>query len=161
MTDKQSLQAAVDIITRDIGYVNLLVNNAGIAAAPHCGLKVPPPFPDTRSELGLESTNTDNLAALRDSLWRETTDEWDDTLRINLMGVWFSSVAFLGLLDKGNKQRNVIQSSQIVSVSSIGGYHRLMSSGFAYHAAKAGVNLLAKSLATNLVQYGVRSVSQS
>jgi len=71
--------------------------------------------------------------------------------------VFFSIVAFLELLDAGNRKGNVEQRSQVVATSSIGGYNRLPLAGFAYAASKSGTTFLMKQMATSFVPYNIRS----
>ena len=83
-----------------------------------------------------------------------------------------TAVAFLGLLDAGNKKKNVAQDSQIVVTSSVAGYSRYLASSFAYSTSKAAVNHAEKMLSTfmaqqkyrircNLIAPGVRSKAES
>lgn len=95
---------------------------------------------------------------IRDFLWKDEVSDWDDTLRTNVSGVWFPSIAFLGLLNKGNEKRNVVQTSQIVTIGSIGAFIRILGTSFTYNPSKAAANHLGKMMATNFVQWGIRSV---
>lgn len=63
-------------------------------------------------------------------------------------------MAFLDLLDAGNKKRNVPQDSQILVTSSIAGFSRQIAMGFAYSASKAAVTHLVKNLSTSFSQNG-------
>jgi len=60
------------------------------------------------------------------------------------------------LLDAGNKQRNVAQDSQIIVTSSIAGFMRHLSAGFAYNSSKAATTHLVKMLSTYFSQAGFR-----
>jgi NAD(P)-dependent dehydrogenase (short-subunit alcohol dehydrogenase family) len=66
-------------------------------------------------------------------------------------------VAFLKLLDLGNKNGNVKQKSQVIAISSIGAFNRVPLAGFAYSASKAAVIHLMKQFATALVPWDIRS----
>ena len=66
-------------------------------------------------------------------------------------------IAFLGLLDKGNKKGNVEQTSQVIGTSSIGGFNRAVPGGYAYGQSKAATTHLMKQMATGLVPYGIRA----
>ncbi|KAK5630524.1 hypothetical protein RRF57_006239 [Xylaria bambusicola] len=94
---------------------------------------------------------------IRDFLWKDEVTDWDDTLRTNVSGVWFPSIALLSLLNKGNERKNVVQSSQIVTIGSIGAFIRILGTSFTYNPSKAAANHLAKMMATNFVQWGIRS----
>lgn len=63
-------------------------------------------------------------------------------------------MAFLDLLDAGNKKRNVPQDSQILVTSSIAGFSRQLASGYAYSSSKAAVTHLVKMLSTSFSQNG-------
>jgi NAD(P)-dependent dehydrogenase (short-subunit alcohol dehydrogenase family) len=79
-------------------------------------------------------------------------------MRVNVSGIWFTSIAFLGLLGKGNEAQNVQEKSQIVTVGSIGALIRMLGTSHTYNPSKAAANHLAKMMATNFVQWGIRSV---
>jgi|SRR5271165_1564017 len=80
--------------------------------------------------------------------WRLSEDEWDQTLGVNLGGVWRSAKAVApGMIER--------QSGSIVLVASING----LESGptYAHYAAsKHGVLGLMKSIAVELAPYGIR-----
>lgn len=63
-------------------------------------------------------------------------------------------MAFLDLLDAGNKKKNMPQDSQILVTSSIAGFSRQLANGFAYASSKAATTHLVKMLATNFAQQG-------
>lgn len=67
-------------------------------------------------------------------------------------------MAFLELLEEGNKRKVVRQKSQVVCVSSVAAYHKRLTAGFAYSATKAGVNHMMKVLGTLLSQFDIRVV---
>lgn len=55
---------------------------------------------------------------------------------VNVTGSYFTALAFLELLDAGNKNGNVPQDSQIVITSSVAGYSRFLNSSVAYSTSK-------------------------
>lgn len=140
VTNKADLERIVTSITLSEGYINVLIANSGIS-----GPRVPemPPNP--------------SLSQYRDFLWKTDIDEFTNTFNVNISAVFFCAIAFLDLLDEGNKKGNVQQKSQVITTSSIGGYNRLPFPGFAYAASKAGVTFMMKQLATAFVPYGIRS----
>ena len=160
VTDKASLQAAVDRITQEVGYINLLVNNSGTLGRRHNALPRPEPFQPLPGNFVHNGNDADfkTLDGIREFLWKDEVKDWDDTMRVNVSGIWFTSIAFLGLLGKGNEARNVQQKSQIVTVGSIGAFIRMLGTSFTYNPSKAAANHLAKMMATNFVQWGIRSV---
>lgn len=150
-------------IAQETGYINLLVNNAGTIGRRHNAITRPPPFSDLPGQFVHEKGENDltTVDGIRDFLWKDEVSDWDNTLRTNISGVWFPSIAFLSLLNKGNEKKNVIQSSQIVTIGSIGAFIRLLGTSFTYNPSKAAANHLAKMMATNFVQWGIRSVCQA
>lgn len=65
-------------------------------------------------------------------------------------------MAFLPLLDAGNKKRNLPQDSQVLVTSSVAAYSRYLNHGFAYSTSKAAVTHLVKMMATTFAQQGFR-----
>lgn len=141
VTSKESLASVVSTITSEVGYINVLVANSGMLG------------PQASSKLTASSTIADFQKAWGDA----SIDEWDKTFQLNVSAVWFTIVAFLGLLDEGNKKGNVVQKSQVIATSSIGGFNRTVPGGYAYGQSKAATTHLIKQLATNLVPFGIRS----
>ncbi|KAI7786605.1 short chain dehydrogenase reductase [Diaporthe eres] len=158
VTDKASLDAAVAKISEETGYINLLVNNAGTLGRVHNAISRPPPHKSLPSQFSRQTDDDlTNVQGIRDFLWKDEFSDWDNMLRTNVSGVWFPSIAFLGLLDKGNSKENVVQKSQIVTVGSVGAFIRILGTSFSYNPSKAAANHLAKMMATNFVQWGIRS----
>lgn len=109
MTSKESLESIVAHIKSEVGYINLLVNNAGvIGKSLHNGTPLPAPFV---SKPGAE--NYKSVEDVQAYLWKDTMEDWDEVFRVNTTGAWFASVAFLGLLAEGNRRKVVEQSSQV------------------------------------------------
>ena len=79
-------------------------------------------------------------------------DTYTNALHVNCTAVFYTAVAFLDLLDAGNKNRNVPQDSQILVTSSVAGFSRYLASSFAYSTSKAAVNHLVKMIATACAQ---------
>ncbi|RSM11671.1 hypothetical protein CEP52_002836 [Fusarium oligoseptatum] len=84
-------------------------------------------------------------------------DAYVNTFAVNTASVWYTTMAFLGLLGKGNEKKNVDQSSQVIITSSIAGYNKKAPGGWAYGQSKAGAILAAKQLAVTLPQWGIRT----
>lgn len=140
VTSKSDLSAAVDHITSKSGYVNLVVANSGITGPTLRGL-----------DKGASLTD------FRNHLWNWDADEFNQTFALNTTAAFFTVVAFLELLDKGNKAGNVEQKSQVICVSSAGAFSRLPMAGHAYAGSKAAIIHIMKQLATSLVPYDIRS----
>ena len=139
VTSKESLEEAVAFVEKDAGYLNLLVCNSGTG-----GPSVKPIKPETTiEEWAKDNFNVDY-------------NEYVDTFSINSAAVWYTSMAFLKLLDAGNKKENMQQSSQIIVTSSIAAFNKKAPGGWAYGQSKAAATLAAKQLAVALPQWNIR-----
>ncbi|KAI2472431.1 NAD(P)-binding protein [Annulohypoxylon bovei var. microspora] len=153
ITSKESLQSAVDYITNDVGYINLLVANSGTIGP-------------------VKSFNPDfTIQELRKNLFEELSmDEFTETLHVNVTATYFTMLAFLELLDAGNK--NALKGgfgapieegsnvpsvpSQAIITSSLSAYSRDRMSAPAYSASKSAITHLVKHASTNLAKYEIR-----
>ncbi|KAL5895014.1 hypothetical protein ACKVWC_000235 [Pyricularia oryzae] len=145
VTDKDKLAAATAQIAADVGFIHLLVVNAGV------------PGPDL---LGLDVTNP-SPGQLQDYVLSAWSNE--DFLRpfaTNVTGSYFTCAAFLDLLDKGNSSENRLPgiTSQVIVNSSVSAYLRNMpgTGDIAYATSKAAVNQMFKLLSTYFVRYQIR-----
>ncbi|KAF2101802.1 short-chain dehydrogenase [Rhizodiscina lignyota] len=140
-TSKEALQAAVDQITVEVGYVNLLISNAG------------------------------SITELRKSLFTDFAMEgMNETLQLNVTAPFFTMTAFLELLDAGNKNAlkggfgKPIQQgshvpaiqSQCIFTSSIAAFSRHWTSTAPYVASKAANMQVVKYASTQLARFGIR-----
>lgn len=140
MTSKSDLTAAVTQISSRSSYVNLVIANSGITGPTLKGLD-----------------KNASLTAFRDHLWNWDQDDFTQTFALNTTAAFFTVVAFLDLLDKGNKARNVEQKSQVICISSAGAFNRVPMAGYAYAGSKAAVVHMMKALATTMIPYDIRS----
>lgn len=140
VTSKDSLHSAVTYIEKDIGYINVLIANSGILG------------PQTPS-----ITPSSSLEEFQSTLWDTPFEDYTQTFAINTSAVYFTIVAFLMLLDAGNKKGSVSQRSQVIATCSVAGFNRVAPNGYAYGQSKAATTLLIKQLATNLVPYRIRA----
>ena len=140
VTRKEDLKSIAAHIENDVGYINVLIANSGIAGPQSLGVT-----PET------------SLKDFQAKLWEQENGAYNETFTVNVSAVFFTVVAFLGLLDEGNKKGNVEQKSQVIATSSIAGFNRNVPGGFAYGQSKAAVTLLMKQLATQLVPYDIRA----
>jgi len=143
VTDKASLQAVAERVRNEQGYVNLLFANAGVS-----GPKVRDSIPT------LAKGEKPSIEEIQRGLWEPEMQAFTQPSHVNTTAVFYTAVAFLDLLDAGNKKRNVSQDSQIVVTSSVAGFSRFLASGFAYSTSKAAVNHLVKMLSTFFAQQG-------
>ncbi|KAJ7727384.1 hypothetical protein B0H16DRAFT_1779438 [Mycena metata] len=156
VTDRDSLLSLVDGVKNRHGYIDLLINNAGIVRDLY---DHPLPTPCGSSP----ASSTPNSPA---------PSGFAETFATNVTSVYYTTVAFLELLHQGNvrKQENdtsfplggqirpPFHSSQVLTVSSSGGFRldpKILS--LSYTLAKAACTHLGKLLANLLVPWGIRS----
>ncbi|EQB52910.1 hypothetical protein CGLO_07421 [Colletotrichum gloeosporioides Cg-14] len=139
VTDRQSLKDAVAMIEKDVGYINLLVANSGIAGPSG---NVPPGA---------------SIAQVQNALLEIPMEEFTNTYHVNCTAVFYTAISFLGLLDKGNRSNYQGGRSQVIATSSIGSFNRKITAGFAYGTSKAATTMMLKVLATYLVPYRIRA----
>lgn len=162
VTSKDSLAALVQEIKLESGYIDLLIANSGIIGPQPPPLPPLPPAP--ASTLSPASSGPAlTLEEFQSQCWKAGFEEYARTFEVNVVGVWFTVIAFLALLDSGNRRRRdgvggmMLGSSQVIATSSIGGFNRMTPGGFAYGQSKAAVTHLMKQLATGLVPWGIRA----
>lgn len=142
ITSQESLKSAASFVEQDTGYLNLLICNAGSG-----GPQVKPIGADTT----LKDWADQNLA--------HDLSSYAGTFTNNTASVWYTSMAFLELLDKGNQVGKLPQSSQIVITTSITGLNKKPPAGFAYSQSKAAAIMAVKQLAVALPRWNIRYVS--
>ncbi|KAI1497738.1 short chain dehydrogenase [Biscogniauxia marginata] len=138
--------SAVDVITKETGYVNLVVANLGLGGPPE------------RWNPALAVSET------REWLFDNVSmGNFTETFHVNVTGAYFTMLAFLKLLDAGNqnalkggfgapfREGSDIPSiqSQVVFTSSISAYSRMYLSAPAYSGSKAAIAHLTKHASTN------------
>ncbi|KZT11782.1 NAD-P-binding protein [Laetiporus sulphureus 93-53] len=145
VTDRDSLRAIADSVKARHGYINLLVNNAGVMVSRQPKL----PKPGEAS-----------ITEYQELLWNYETDEtFAKTFQVNVASVWFCTVAFLELLHKGN-ERSVASgiTSQVITISSLAALRKdsdLFS--LSYGLSKAAVTHLGKTMAHYFKDWQIRS----
>ncbi|GKZ19342.1 hypothetical protein AbraIFM66951_005571 [Aspergillus brasiliensis] len=151
---KASLAAAADQIHSETGYINLLVANAGMVY-----LDTPETISDGPGSVKVGRSLEENAtpSELESFLMGTPVDEFLDTFRVNTTGVFYTIAAFVSLLDKGNKQGNVFQKSQVIAVSSVAAHNRRVTGGCAYGMSKAAVVMLMRKMMTFLIPHGIRA----
>ncbi|KAI0198531.1 short chain dehydrogenase [Astrocystis sublimbata] len=140
VTSVEALKAAALQVEKESGFVNLLVCNSGIGGP--FGKK---PEPET----SLDDFASANLAV--------PIEDYTHTFTANTSAVWYTTMAFLKLLGAGNTRANVEQKSQVVAISSIGGFNKVNTGGFAYGQSKAACTHLIKHLSLVLPQWDIRA----
>jgi NAD(P)-dependent dehydrogenase (short-subunit alcohol dehydrogenase family) len=137
VTSKQDLENLVNQISEKEKHVNLLVANAGIS-----GPKAEP------SERDAE--------ALKEKLWsNEDFSQWGDVFNTNVSSVYFTTVAFLPLLQAAST--NVPgHSASVIVISSMSGIIRNAQGHFAYNAAKGAAVHLTKLMSAEFEKARIR-----
>lgn len=144
ITSLSSLLEMSERVNSETGYINLLVTNAGIMG--------PRPLKT------LPDGSPPSIAEYRAHALQTPMQEFTATYAVNATGVYYSTLAFLELLDAGNAQGNMGSDvrSQVIATSSIGGFSRLNGASFAYNSSKAAVTHMMKMLATAFLPYKIR-----
>lgn len=139
VTSKSSLKEAMSLIEGEEGFLNLLVCNSGIGGP--------------QVKIAQEDTTVEAWAAQHLDV---DFDAYVNTFAVNTASVWFTTMAMLPLLDRGNKKGNLQQASQVIVTSSIAAFNRKAPGGWAYGQSKAAATLAVKQLAVTLPQWNIR-----
>lgn len=86
VTNREDLRSAAAFVQRDIGYIDLLVANSGI----------PGPSGDTLSG--------SSIRQLQETLFNIPMEDFTNTYHVDCTAVFYTVLAFLHLLDEGNRQ---------------------------------------------------------
>lgn len=137
VTKKDDLQNLVDWLAKREKRIDLLVTAAGIA-----GPKAEP-----------KSKDADDLRA---RLWNnESFEEWNEVMATDISAVYFTTVAFLPLLQAGTESKGHLNASVIV-ISSMSGIMRHAQGHFSYNAAKGGTVHLTKLMSAEFQKARIR-----
>jgi len=137
VTKKDDLEKVVAAISRKEKYINLLVTAAGIS-----GPKVEP--------------DSQKASELKEKLFNnESFQQWSDTFNTNVSSVYFTTVAFLPLLQAGKESHGHLSASVIV-ISSMSGIMRDAQGHFSYNAAKGATVHLSKLMSYEFKKAGIR-----
>ncbi|THG97443.1 hypothetical protein EW026_g4550 [Hermanssonia centrifuga] len=143
ITDKSSIEKLVNEISSKEKKLDILVNNAGVSLG------------TTSTEKGEEGAH-----ALKNELWKESWEDWEDTYKTNVIGYFFTSVAFLPLLSAAKRPD---YTPCVINVSSISGITRTSQHHFKYNVSKAATihlnTLLAQEFSQSGVQVRVNSIA--
>lgn len=96
---------------------------------------------------------------MKEKLWNEeSVEEWDDTYRTDVTAVYFTTVAFLPLLQAGHKPDGPVEkfSSSVITISSMSGMMRHAQGHFAYNAAKGATVHLTKLMSSEFQKCWIR-----
>lgn len=140
VTSKDDLEKCVKDLEKKEKFINLLVCNAGVSSA-----KAPPEHEDAEQ--------------MRKRLWdNETFQDWEDTYRTDVSAVYFTTVAFLPLLQASIKPNGPLErfGPSVITISSMSGIMRHAQGHFAYNAAKGATVQLTKLMSSEFQKMGIR-----
>ncbi|KAI1779592.1 NAD(P)-binding protein [Hypoxylon cercidicola] len=140
VTSKDDLEKLVADISKQEKSINLLVCNAGIS-----GPKAEP-----------EHSEAEDLKA---RLWNsEDPSDWHDNFNTNVTSVYFTTVAFLPLLQAAIRPKGPREpfSSSVITISSMSGIMRHAQGHFSYNTAKGGTIQLTKLMSGEFQKAGIR-----
>ncbi|KAJ9132367.1 Glucose/ribitol dehydrogenase [Pleurostoma richardsiae] len=140
ITTKDDLERAAAQVADQAGFINLLCCNAGV--------------PGPRSAVRPATSTIDEFVAAQ---WAVSAEDYAGTFLVNDTATWFTCIAFLRLLDAGNKKGSVSQSSQIIATASVAAFNRATPGNFAYAQSKVAVVHMMKQLATGLAPHKIRA----
>ncbi|KAF2840538.1 NAD(P)-binding protein [Patellaria atrata CBS 101060] len=137
VTKKQDLEAIAKEVESKEKFINLLICAAGVA-----GTKAEP--------------DKEEASDLKAKLWNnETFEEWNETYSTDVTAVYFSTVAFLPLLQAGTEHHGHLSASVIV-ISSMSGIMRESQGHFNYNTAKGGTVHLTKLMSAEFQKLRIR-----
>ncbi|GFG24972.1 rhamnolipids biosynthesis 3-oxoacyl-[acyl-carrier-protein] reductase [Aspergillus udagawae] len=146
VTSKQSIQKLVDEISSRENALHILVNNAGIS-----GQK--------------QDTDSQSAEELHQKLFKHESnsfEEWDDIFRTNVTQLYFTTTAFLPLLNKGTDIEHG-WSSTVVNITSISGIMKISQHHFHYNASKGAAihvsRMLAHEIASSNLKIRVNNIA--
>lgn len=139
MASKDSIRELVKELESKEKALHILINNAGVSSS---------------------KANTDayDPETLQQELFQHTSstfEEWESVFRTNVTQMFFTTSAFLPLLQKGT-DLEYGWSSTVISITSISGIVKTSQHHFAYNASKAAAVHLSKMLAHEVTSSGLK-----
>lgn len=137
---KEDLARIVSELESKEKYINLLICNAGVA-----GPKAEPEH--------------DDAIDLKKKLWEnESVEDWNDTFETDVTSVYFTTVAFLPLLQAGIAPNGPLNrfASSVITISSMSGLMRHAQGHFSYNAAKGATVHLTKLMSAEFQRAWIR-----
>ncbi|RMZ70925.1 pap2 domain [Pyrenophora seminiperda CCB06] len=158
VTNVDSLREMSAKVTREEGYIDVLIANAGVMGPRP--LKTAMDCEENEEEEegggGVGMSEKQRAQQYAQHALSTPIQAFTETYTVNVSAVYYTAMAFLELLVAGNSKRTSTTTSQIITTSSIAAFSRLPGASFAYNSSKAGVTHLTKMLASALVGVRVR-----
>ncbi|KAG0150406.1 hypothetical protein CROQUDRAFT_652310 [Cronartium quercuum f. sp. fusiforme G11] len=137
VTSKGDLERVVkEIEDQEPNGIQILINNAGISSP--------------SSVLNSDKSGKEVAKLTSES---ENFEGWDQVWRTNVAAVYFSTVCFLPLLEKGSTES---YRSGVINISSVSGMVKISQSHIAYNASKAATIHLTKIMGNEVGRLGIR-----
>lgn len=134
---KEDLQRTVEELSKKEKYINVLVAAAGV--------------PGTKAQ-----PDEEHAGNLKQKLWdNETFEAWNETYNADVTSVYFTTVAFLPLLQAGTDEHGHMSAS-VITISSMSGIMRHAQGHFSYNAAKGGTVHLTKLMSAEFQKLRIR-----
>ncbi|KAI0896962.1 NAD(P)-binding protein [Annulohypoxylon nitens] len=140
VTSKDDVENLVVELSKKEKYINLLICNAGIS-----GPKAEPKYAEAGD--------------LKAQLWNnEDPKDWHDNFNTNVTAVYFTTVAFLPLLQAGIRPKGPLEpySSSVITISSMSGIMRHAQGHFSYNTAKGATIQLTKLMSAEFQKAQIR-----
>ncbi|KAF2853066.1 NAD(P)-binding protein [Plenodomus tracheiphilus IPT5] len=138
VTKQDDLEHLAQRVKEEVGYVNLVVANAGITGP---GLQ--------ELQRGCTLSEYVKLA------WNTPMDDFNAVYALNCTATYYTVLAFLELLDEGNQRKTYVR-SQVIATASCASFLRNPMAGYAYCSSKAGLVSMMKCFSTFCVPWGIR-----
>jgi NAD(P)-dependent dehydrogenase (short-subunit alcohol dehydrogenase family) len=139
ISKKDDIARLVSEISSKEKFLSILVNNAGIA-------------------LNTQQTEASSAEEMKKNLFEdsnETFENWTDTYRTNVPQLFFTTTAFLPLLQAAHQHHDNF-SGTVLNITSISGMVKTSQHHYAYNASKAAAIHVTTMLANEVTQNGLR-----
>ncbi|KAF9242555.1 hypothetical protein BU15DRAFT_86757 [Melanogaster broomeanus] len=143
-TNKDDIQQAVQKLRSEEGKLHILVNNAGQSG---------PVSPELNNPSPTAPKKADELSQYLFA--QESFEQWSSLYSVNTFSVYFMTVAFLDLLDKGSQDKPGF-TSNVINITSISGLVKVAQRHFCYNSSKAAASHLTKMLSTEFALRGIQ-----
>jgi NAD(P)-dependent dehydrogenase (short-subunit alcohol dehydrogenase family) len=143
-TNKDDIQQAVQKLRSEEGKLHILVNNAGQSG---------PLSPELNNPSPTAQKKADELCQYLFA--QESFEQWSALYSVNTFSIYFMTVAFLDLLDKGSQDKPGF-TSNVINITSISGLVKVAQRHFCYNSSKAAASHLTKMLSTEFALRGIQ-----